>query len=51
MINYPIKEMEKLTKNIILKEPDLIIRNILLDLIQYDKKNEDRLQTIYLKYK
>ena len=43
--------MDKITKKIVMNESDLIVRNILLDLIQFDKKNEERVHSIYFKYK
>lgn len=44
------KEMDKQVKRIILKEPDSVIRGLLLDLVQMEKKNEERVKILYHKY-
>jgi len=41
--------MNKQVENIILKEPDTVIRGILLDLVGIDKKNEERVMLLYHK--
>ena len=42
--------MNKEVLRIVTKEDPEIIRGLLLDLVQMDKRNEERLLLVYLKY-
>lgn len=41
--------MNNFTRRVIKKEPEKVVRGILLDLVQMDKKNEDRIMILYHK--
>lgn len=41
--------MNKFVKRVIEKEPEKVVRGILMDLVQMDKKNEERVKILYHK--
>lgn len=41
--------MDNITKRIVKEEPKEVLSGILMDLVEMDKKNEDRVKELYYK--